>query len=76
MDSKTGLLKSIGRYNQQLNKNVTINLNQSYYYYEGMSGNNEEFKNRSSGAYIFRPNGSEPVKIAEGASFKVFQGEQ
>ncbi|XP_031833177.1 lysosomal alpha-mannosidase II isoform X1 [Nomia melanderi] len=32
-----------------------MNFVQSFHYYEGMEGNNEESRNRSSGAYIFRP---------------------
>ncbi|XP_050072465.1 lysosomal alpha-mannosidase-like [Anopheles maculipalpis] len=34
-------------------------LKQNFLYYDGALGNNEEFRNRSSGAYIFRPNGTE-----------------
>nr|XP_049466711.1 lysosomal alpha-mannosidase-like [Anopheles coluzzii] len=34
-------------------------MKQNFLYYEGAYGNNEEFRNRSSGAYIFRPNGTE-----------------
>lgn len=37
-------------------EDVEIPLTQNFYYYEAALGNNEEFKNRSSGAYIFRPN--------------------
>lgn len=33
-----------------------IPLVQNFYLYEGANGNNEVFANRSSGAYIFRPN--------------------
>lgn len=33
-------------------------------YYKGMSGNNEGFDNRASGAYIFRPNGEEAYSLA------------
>lgn len=45
-----GLLSSI-KYDD-----FDIPLSQNFYYYEAALGNNEEFKNRSSGAYIFRPN--------------------
>lgn len=31
---------------------------QNFYYYESAVGNNAVFENRSSGAYIFRPNSS------------------
>ncbi|XP_035775636.1 lysosomal alpha-mannosidase-like [Anopheles albimanus] len=34
-------------------------LKQNFFWYQGAYGNNEEFRNRSSGAYIFRPNGTE-----------------
>lgn len=36
---------------------VTKNLQQSFGIYKGFRGNNAEAKNRSSGAYIFRPDG-------------------
>lgn len=35
---------------------VTSKLSQNFWYYKGFAGNNREYKNRSSGAYIFRPN--------------------
>lgn len=34
---------------------VTSQLSQNFLYYKGFAGNNREYKNRSSGAYIFRP---------------------
>ncbi|KAJ6645895.1 Lysosomal alpha-mannosidase, partial [Pseudolycoriella hygida] len=34
----------------------TSKLTQTFFYYEGAVGDNKEFLNRSSGAYIFRPN--------------------
>uniref|UniRef100_A0A2M4DMV2 Alpha-mannosidase n=1 Tax=Anopheles darlingi TaxID=43151 RepID=A0A2M4DMV2_ANODA len=37
----------------------THSLKQNFFWYQGAYGNNEEFRNRSSGAYIFRPNGTE-----------------
>ena len=33
----------------------TVEVKNSFYYYEGHTGNNKIFTNRSSGAYIFRP---------------------
>lgn len=38
-------------------------------------GNNAEWKNRSSGAYIFRPNGTDPYAINEKVQFEVFEGD-
>ncbi len=34
---------------------VSSQLSQNFLYYKGFAGNNREYKNRSSGAYIFRP---------------------
>ncbi|KAG4070459.1 hypothetical protein HA402_005691 [Bradysia odoriphaga] len=34
---------------------VTNKLSQNFLFYRGFAGNNREYKNRSSGAYIFRP---------------------
>lgn len=34
---------------------MTRLISQEFLYYEGYIGNNREYKNRSSGAYIFRP---------------------
>ncbi|CAN7940010.1 unnamed protein product, partial [Ixodes hexagonus] len=44
-----------------------INVRQSFYWYEGMKGNNTKFEFRASGAYIFRPNGKVPIPIAKKA---------
>lgn len=41
---------------------VTNKLAQNFWFYKGNVGNNREYKNRSSGAYIFRPN---PESAAE-----------
>ncbi|XP_037040043.1 lysosomal alpha-mannosidase isoform X1 [Bradysia coprophila] len=40
---------------------ATSRLKQTFFYYEGAVGNNREFLNRSSGAYIFRPNSTERI---------------
>jgi lysosomal alpha-mannosidase len=52
-------------------------LSQNFIYYKGAVGNNEIFENRSSGAYIFRPDPKTAEKIiAKQASIEVFKGEQ
>lgn len=50
-------------------------LNQEFYYYEGAMGNNNRsvYENRSSGAYIFRPNSTARV-IQSSVSTKVIRG--
>lgn len=40
---------------------VSSKLTQTYFYYESAIGNNEGFVNRSSGAYIFRPNSTDQI---------------
>jgi lysosomal alpha-mannosidase len=57
-DGKTGLLKSV------IMDEVELSVSQNFYYYKGYIGNNEEFANRSSGAYIFRPNGSQALLVS------------
>ncbi|XP_013097339.2 lysosomal alpha-mannosidase [Stomoxys calcitrans] len=59
-------------YNIQMN-GITENINQEFYYYKGAYGNNMEFKNRSSGAYIFRPNGTE-VLVSPKATLTIYNG--
>lgn len=48
-------------------KDSKISIKSSFYYYNGENGNNMIAKNRSSGAYIFRPKEKEaiPVKMEE-----------
>ncbi|CAD1474134.1 unnamed protein product, partial [Heterotrigona itama] len=55
-------------------KKQNMELTQSFHYYEGMEGNNEEFKNRSSGAYIFRPRSSSVKNFLKPGSYKIFEG--
>lgn len=49
---ENGLLSEI------ITNGIKTKITQHFYYYLGASGNNEIFANRSSGAYIFRPNGT------------------
>ncbi|GAB0091340.1 Alpha-mannosidase [Sergentomyia squamirostris] len=48
-------------------------LYQNFFYYEGAVGDNRVFKNRSSGAYIFRPNSTERY-ITNHVQTKVIKG--
>ncbi|XP_053694119.1 lysosomal alpha-mannosidase isoform X2 [Sabethes cyaneus] len=48
-------------------------LRQTFVYYEGAIGNNVEWRNRSSGAYIFRPNGTEKY-VSDSVLLRVFKG--
>ncbi|KAM3955163.1 lysosomal alpha-mannosidase isoform 2-T2 [Aphomia sociella] len=53
-------------------KNISFYLTISYY--PGFIGNNNVFSNRSSGAYIFRPNATKPVELKT-ISFTTRNGE-
>lgn len=59
---------------------VEVPVNQNFYYYLGMSGDNSKFEKRASGAYIFRPNttlsgGGQPIPITERVfSYQVYKG--
>lgn len=55
--------------------NKTIPITQELLYYRGTVGDNRAFLNRSSGAYIFRPNGTEAYKLTQKAQIKLFQGD-
>ncbi|KAG5675727.1 hypothetical protein PVAND_005607 [Polypedilum vanderplanki] len=55
---------------------VSNKLSQNFIYYKGAVGDNEIFENRSSGAYIFRPDPKSSEKIiAKQASIDVIRGE-
>lgn len=55
----------------------TSKLSQNFVYYKGAVGDNESFDNRSSGAYIFRPDPKTKEKlIAKEATVQVFRGDQ
>ncbi|KAK4872843.1 hypothetical protein RN001_014872 [Aquatica leii] len=52
-----------------------IPLQQAFMFYRGAVGDNKAPTNRSSGAYIFRPNGTEAVLVSEKVTNKVFKGD-
>ncbi|XP_049857093.1 lysosomal alpha-mannosidase-like [Schistocerca gregaria] len=61
-------------------KSVIINgtelpLSQNFYYYEGWAGTNAGTDDRSSGAYIFRPIGSEATVVSGIATVKIYKGD-
>ncbi|XP_012143157.2 lysosomal alpha-mannosidase II isoform X2 [Megachile rotundata] len=55
-------------------KQNNMSLTQSFHYYEGMEGNNEVNKNRSSGAYIFRPKSVSGKNFANTATYEIYKG--
>ncbi|NXV88663.1 MA2B1 mannosidase, partial [Calonectris borealis] len=57
-DPLTGLLKEI----QNLDKSISLPVFQSFYWYNASVGNDES--SQASGAYIFRPNSSEPFPVS------------
>lgn len=69
IDADTGLVSEVTM------NGKSIPLEQNFFYYNGTVGNNRESKNRSSGAYIFRPNGTEAYRVAQKATFKLFTGD-
>ena len=60
-DGSTGLIKEV----HNTAANIQLPLQQTLKYYKSFAGNNSKPEFRSSGAYCFRPNGSDPVTIAE-----------
>ncbi|KYO34592.1 lysosomal alpha-mannosidase [Alligator mississippiensis] len=57
-DPVTGLLQEI----QNLDKGITLPVTQGFFWYNASIGNEES--SQASGAYIFRPNRSEPIPMA------------
>ncbi|CAI8613491.1 unnamed protein product [Vicia faba] len=51
---------------------VTASVEQSYSFYSGHAGDDKD--SQASGAYVFRPNGSFPIKSDQQASFTVLRG--
>uniref|UniRef100_A0A8C3JTX6 Alpha-mannosidase n=1 Tax=Calidris pygmaea TaxID=425635 RepID=A0A8C3JTX6_9CHAR len=57
-DPLTGHLKEI----QNLDKSISLPVFQSFYWYNASVGNDESLQ--TSGAYIFRPNSSQPIPVS------------
>lgn len=70
VDGKSGLLKQL----QFVVDGLNLTVNQSFYWYRGMNGNNSEFQLRASGAYIFRPNGTEPIPLGNNVTLTLVNG--
>lgn len=58
-DSQSGALKEI-----KLSNGNSVKLSQDFRWYQAMRGDNSGFDKRASGAYVFRPNGTAPTKLA------------
>lgn len=54
---------------------VEMKVRQNFLVYEAFLGNNEVFDNRSSGAYIFRPNVTKAADITRRADIQVIKGD-
>ncbi|XP_068670671.1 lysosomal alpha-mannosidase-like isoform X1 [Montipora foliosa] len=63
--SDSGLLTSM----TDKSSKVTSKLTQNFYWYRGSAD-----KKQPSGAYIFRPNGSQPILISQKVTTKLFKG--
>lgn len=69
VDGGSGLLQSVSM------NNKTIPIKQELLYYRGTVGDNRAYVNRSSGAYIFRPNGTQAYQLTSKAKIILYQGE-
>lgn len=69
IDGSTGLLSSITM------NNKTLPIKQELLFYRGTVGDNRAYVNRSSGAYIFRPNGTQAYQLTDSAQIKLYQGQ-
>nr|CAD7429112.1 unnamed protein product [Timema monikensis] len=68
INSTSGLVRSISV------NGTDLPLQQSLLYYSGYFGDDKVPVNTSSGAYVFRPNSSEPVTITENVAVRVLKG--
>ncbi|KAF5294473.1 hypothetical protein FQR65_LT01599 [Abscondita terminalis] len=69
IDKDTGLISKIYTNGRE------VSLQQNFFYYRGSVGDNEVPENRSSGAYIFRPNGTDAFNISNKALNRVYEGD-
>lgn len=53
---------------------VTWALHQNFYFYNATKGYNYDTASRASGAYIFRPTGTEPQAASSSATITRYQG--
>jgi lysosomal alpha-mannosidase len=58
--------------------NRTYEVTQDFFYYEAVEGDNNEAKNRSSGAYIFRPlnHQKNPIYDVDSVTFEAYEGKK
>ncbi|KAM6307824.1 LOW QUALITY PROTEIN: lysosomal alpha-mannosidase, partial [Podargus strigoides] len=66
-DPVTGLMKEI----QNLDKGISLPVFQSFYWYNASAGDEESAQ--ASGAYIFRPNASQPFPVSKRAAAYLVQ---
>ncbi|KAG0712701.1 Lysosomal alpha-mannosidase [Chionoecetes opilio] len=72
VDPHTGLLKMVGAVHPGAINMIPVS--QNFFVYAGMSGNNSKEDFRASGAYIFRPNGSEAAKVSDKVEVVTIEG--
>nr|CAD7590765.1 unnamed protein product [Timema genevievae] len=72
--NKVQLTVSTGEVQLFLDDKKDLPLHQNFYYYTGFTGDNRQFFNRSSGAYIFRPKQKTPITIAPKPVSEVYKG--
>ena len=53
---------------------IQFPIGQDFFYYEATRGNNSDFEHRASGAYIFRPNGTNAVMINSSVTSVMYKG--
>ncbi|CAH1794207.1 unnamed protein product [Owenia fusiformis] len=70
-DSMTGLVKEM----TNTDKGISIPLSQNFFYYIGHDGDNSKPEKQASGAYIFRPNETNPYPINTSATLEIVNGE-
>ena len=68
LDEATGYVSSI------ISKGVETSVDQRFFYYEALEGNNLQLGNRSSGAYVFHPANDEAIQIGTSAFVEVYKG--